>query len=133
MGYLMEKSSTIIKSLKPGSFVLIDDVPMRVDKVQKSKAGKHGSAKARLSANGIFTDVKKIIVKPADTRMDVPIIEKKSAQVIAFVGSNAQVMDLEDYSTSEVPIPDELKGQLKEGDEILVWKYGNYKMIKNKK
>jgi len=42
-------------------------------------------------------------------------------------------MDLEDYSTSEVPIPDELKGQLKEGDEILVWKYGNYKMIKNKK
>lgn len=126
----MEKSSTEIKNLKPGSFVLIDDVPMKVEKIQKSKAGKHGSAKARLFANGIFDDSKKIIVKPADTRMDVPIIEKKKAQVIAFIGNNAQIMNLGDYSTSEVPIPEGL--ELKEGDEIVIWKFSNYVMIKNK-
>ena len=80
----MEKHSVEIKNLKPGGFVLIDDVPMRVDKVQKSKAGKHGAAKARLFASGIFDEIKKIIVKPGDAKVDVPIIDKKSAQVIAL-------------------------------------------------
>ncbi|MEM7819694.1 MAG: translation initiation factor IF-5A [Candidatus Aenigmatarchaeota archaeon] len=129
----MEKKPTEIKNLKPGSFVLIDDIPCKVDKLQVSKAGKHGSAKARLFASGIFDDVKKIIVKPADAKMDVPIIEKRSMQVIALTDENAQLMDLEDYSTSEVKIPDELRNQLTEGDEVIVWRYGNYIMIKGKK
>jgi translation initiation factor 5A len=129
----MEKHSVEIKNLKPGGFVLIDDVPMRVDKVQKSKAGKHGAAKARLFASGIFDEIKKIIVKPGDAKVDVPIIDKKSAQVIALSGDSVQLMDLTTFETSEVRVPDELKGQLAEGDEVLVWSFGKYVMIKNKK
>lgn len=128
-----EKKVTEIKSLKVGGFVLIDDVPCAVEKIQKSKAGKHGAAKARLFARGIFDGAKKIIVKPGNSRMDVPIIEKKNMQVIAFVGDNATLMDLEDYSQLELPIPDELKGALTEGDEVLVWRYGRYAMVKGKK
>ena len=127
----MDKKQTEIKKLKTGSFVLIDDVPCVVDKVQKSKAGKHGAAKARLFANGIFTDVKKIIVKPADTTMDVPVIEKRSMQVLAVSESNVQLMDMEDYSQVEVPKSAEI--EVNEGDEVLVWRFGKYFMIKGKK
>jgi translation initiation factor 5A len=127
----MEKKQTEIKNLKPGNFVLIDDVPMKVDKVQTSKAGKHGAAKARLFASGLFNDMKKIIVKPGDSRMDVPVIEKRSCQVIALMGDSAQLMDMEDYSMTELRIPEGLA--LTEGDEVITWRFGNYAMIKSKK
>lgn len=127
----MEKKLTEIKNLKTGSFVLIDEVPCVVDKVQKSKAGKHGAAKARLFASGIFGDVKKIIVKPADTRMDVPVIEKRSMQVLAVSKNNIQLMDLETYEQSEIPKSADI--DVNEGDEVLVWKFGAYIMIKGKK
>ena len=129
----MEKKQTEIKNLKSGSYVLIDDVPCVVEKVQKSKAGKHGAAKARLFASGLFTNVKKIIVKPGDTRMDVPIIEKKTAQVISLSEKHAQLMDMTDYSTYDANIPEDMKGQLAEGEEVVVWEFGAYRMIKGKK
>jgi len=130
--FLMEKRETEIKSLKKGSFVLVDDVPCRVDSVQISKPGKHGGAKARLTAVGIFDEQKRVIVKPADTKIDVPMIEKRDSQVISITGDNAQLMNLQDYSMSEVRIPEELK-PLKEGEEVIVWRYGNYVMIKSRK
>lgn len=129
----MEKRQSEVKDLKPGSFVLIDDVPCKVDSVQISKPGKHGSAKARLAASGVFDNQKRIIVKPGGAKIDIPIIEKKSMQVIALLGENAQLMDLVDFTTTEVPIPAELLGQLTEGEEVLVWKFGNYIMLKGKK
>lgn len=128
-----EKRPAEIKSLKPGSFVLIDDIPCKVESVQTSKPGKHGSAKARMVATGIFENTKKNIVKPADETIYTPIIEKRNMQVLAFVGENAQLMDMEDYSQIEVPVPEEFKGKLSEGDEILVWRYGKYALIKGKK
>jgi translation initiation factor 5A len=128
----MEKRETEIKNLKKGSFVLVDDAPCRVDSVQISKPGKHGGAKARLTAVGIFDNQKRVIVKPADTKVDVPMIEKRDSQVISITGDNAQLMDLQDYSMSEVRIPEELK-PLKEGEEVIVWRYGNYVMIKSRK
>ncbi len=129
----MEKKQTEIKHLKAGGFVLIDDVPMRVEKVQKSKAGKHGAAKARLFASGIFEQSKKIVVKPGDAKVDIPIIEKTSAQIVSLSGDHAQIMDLVTYETTEVTVPEELRGQLTEGDEVLIWRFGRYVMIKSKK
>ena len=129
----MEKRQTEMKHLKPGSFVLIDDAPCRVDLVQLSKSGKHGAAKARVTAIGLFDGNKRIIVGPGDQRIDVPIIEKKSMQVVAISTNNVQLMDSESYEMSEVPIPEEFKDQLVEGEEILVWRYGKNVMIKGKK
>lgn len=130
---MSEKRSTEIKNLKPGGFVLIDEVPYTVEKVQKSKAGKHGAAKARVFARGIFDNSKKVIVKPGNAKVEIPIIEKRNMQVIAFVGENAQLMDLEDYSQLELPIPEDLRGRLTEGDEVLVWRYERCAMIKSKR
>ena len=127
----MEKRITEIKNLKPGSFVLIDDAPCVVDSIQISKAGKHGAAKARIIVKGIFDSTKRNVVKPGDTRMDVPVIEKKPAQVIAFIGSNVQLMDLETFETFDVAKPEDI--DIKEGDEVLLWVYGKNILIKSKK
>jgi translation initiation factor 5A len=130
---MSEKHTSEYKKLKPGGFVLIDDIPCVVEKLQKSKAGKHGAAKARLFARGIFDDQKKIIVGPADTKCEVPMIEKRAMQVIAMSERNVQLMDLEDFSQTELPVPDDLKGQLMEGSEVLVWRFDRFAMIKQKK
>ncbi|MBI5332067.1 MAG: translation initiation factor IF-5A [Candidatus Aenigmarchaeota archaeon] len=127
----MEKKPVEVKSLKEGGFVIIDDVPCKVTDISISKPGKHGSAKARLTAVGLFENTKKIIVKPADTRIDIPVIEKKNGQVISISDDNIQVMDLEDFSLSDVKKPDDI--ELKEGDEILIWKFGSNVMVKGKK
>ncbi len=126
----MEKTTGVIKNLKKGQFVLIDGVPCRVDSVQVSKAGKHGAAKARLEAIGLFDGRRRSIVKPADETVEIPIVQKKSAQVLAIVGDKAQLMDLEDYSTFEVDIPEEMKDKVKQGEEIVYYEVMGYKTIK---
>lgn len=128
----MEKRPIEIKLLKPGGFVIFDDVPCIVSDVAISKAGKHGASKARVTAIGMFDKQKRVIVKPGDSRVDVPIIDKRTAQVIAKVGEGrVQIMDLQDFSNQEVEVPEGM--QLNEGDEVQIWKFGPYIMIKGKK
>ncbi len=127
-----EKRVVQIKDLKSGSFVLIEGFPSKVDSVQVSKAGKHGAAKARLQATGIFDNQKRIIVKPGDTKVDIPIIEKRVMQLVSFIGDNVQIMDVENFEMFEVPLPEELHGEIKEGDELLIIRWGKFMMIKGK-
>lgn len=129
----MEKKQTVIKQLKENGFVLIDDVPCVVEGVQISKSGKHGAAKARITAKGVFDGQRRIIVKPGDATADVPIIEKRGMQVVAISGDNAQLMDMETYEMTEARIPDDFKGRIAEGEEVLVWRWGASLLIKGKK
>jgi len=119
-----------IKDLKKGSFVTIDGVPCRVDDVSISKSGKHGHAKVRVDAIGLFDGIRKSIVKPSDARVDTPMILKKKAQVLAIIGNKAQLMNLEDYSTLELDIPEELQGKLKEGEEIFLFEVDGVRTLK---
>ncbi|MCD6215474.1 MAG: translation initiation factor IF-5A [Candidatus Aenigmatarchaeota archaeon] len=129
----METTVEEIKKCREGKFVLIDDVPSKVTSLKISKPGKHGEAKARLEAVGIFDHQKRIIVKPAGHKLRIPIVIKKNAQVIAFIGERVQLMDLEDYSIFEAEVPEDLKGKLKEGGEVIIWKFGNNVIIKGVK
>ena len=124
------KTTTDIKSLKPGGFVIIDDVPCRVEKVQTSSSGKHGHAKVRVDAIGLLDGRRRSIVKPSGEPVSIPIINKFKAQVLAIVGDNAQLMDLQDYSTIELPIPEELKGKLQPGTEITYYEILGQKTLK---
>jgi translation initiation factor 5A len=118
-----------IKNLKPGRFCIIDGEPCKVLDVTTSVSGKHGGAKARLEAIGIFDNRRRSIVKPADTEIEVPLVEKKTGQIVAIIGNNAQVMDMENYETFEAPIPEELKGKVKQGIEVQYWILMGRKMI----
>ena len=83
--------------------------------MQHSKPGKHGAAKARIDAIGLFDGSKRSIVKPVDAKIYVPIVERKTAQVISIAGRTAQLMDTADYSTFELAIPEELAGKINPG------------------
>jgi translation initiation factor 5A len=129
----MEKTTTSIKLLKKNGFVIIDDTPCRVDRVDVSKSGKHGAAKARLEAVGLLDGRRHSLVKPADDAIDVPIILKKKAQVIAIIGDKAQIMDLGDYSVFELDIPEEIKQTIKQGEEIDYYEVCDIKTLKQLK
>lgn len=119
-----------LKGLKPGHYIVIDDEPCKVLRITLSKPGKHGSTKARVDAIGIFDNRKRSILKPADSSIQLPIIEKKKAQVISVSGDFVQLMDVEDYSTFDANIPPEMKGRLGPGKEVGYWKIGNRIMVK---
>lgn len=111
-------------SVKVGSFVMIEDEPCRIVDYTKSKPGKHGSAKARVVAVGVFDSVKRSFVKPVDSQVEVPIIEKRSGQVLALLPSTVQLMDLETYEVFESPYPEEeaVKGRMASGVEVEYWR-----------
>ncbi|MEE8403285.1 MAG: translation initiation factor IF-5A, partial [Candidatus Hydrothermarchaeaceae archaeon] len=109
-----------VKNLKVGKFVVIDGEPCKVVSMQTAKTGKHGHAKARVEAVGILDGQKRTLVSPVDAKTEIPITEKKSAQVLAFLGDRVQLMDMEDYSTFELPMPKkgEIEGTMVEGAEV---------------
>ncbi len=110
-------------ALKVGSYVMVEDEPCRIVNYTKSKPGKHGSAKARVVAIGVFDGVKRSFVKPVSSQVEVPIIEKRGGQVIALLPSAVQVMDLETYEIFETPMPEEdLKSKLTSGVEVEFWR-----------
>jgi translation initiation factor 5A len=122
-----------IKEMKPGSYITIDGEPCKVVGITKSKPGKHGATKVRLEAMGIFDNKRRFILKPSTTTVDMPIIEKKKAQVISISGEIAQLMDLESYETFEASIPEEFKGKLEPGMEVGYWRIGSRLLIKEKR
>ncbi len=124
-----------IGALRVGSYVIIEEEPCRIINLTKSKPGKHGSAKARVVAIGVFDETKKSFVKPVSAQVEVPIIEKRSAQVIALLPATVQVMDLETYEIFETPIPEEeeIKSKLESGVEIEYWRIlGRTKIMRTK-
>ncbi|RLE50273.1 MAG: translation initiation factor IF-5A [Candidatus Methanomethylicota archaeon] len=118
-------------SLKEGSFIIIDEVPCKIVSIEKSKTGKHGSAKARIVAIGLFDGVKRSIVVPADSKVDVPVVDKRSGQVISVTPTSVQVMDLETYETFELSMPteEEVKSKLAPGVEVEYWVILNERRI----
>lgn len=122
-----------VGSLQKGSYVVIDDTACKVSDKQTSRPGKHGHAKVRLEAVGIIDGKKRALVMPGHDNVEVPIIEKKTAQVLSINGDAANVMDSETYETFDLAIPEELKGQVVEGGSILYWLVLTDKVMKQVK
>ena len=122
-----------IGSLQKGSYVVIEGAACKVTNTQTSRPGKHGHAKVRLEAVGIIDGKKRIIVGPGHDNIEIPIVEKKTAQVLSMQDSKANVMDSETYETFDLEIPEELKGELVEGCNILYWVILNEKVMKQVK
>lgn len=115
---------TDLGSLKEGSYIIIDGEPCRIVEYDKSKTGKHGSAKARIVAIGVFDNVKRSLVSPVASMVDVPIIEKRNGQIISVSGDILQIMDLENFETFELPFPreDEVSKSITQGSEVEYWR-----------
>lgn len=129
----MSKKVVEVKTLKVGKYVVLDGEASKITSLSTSSPGKHGAAKARLEAVGIFDNQKRSIVKPVDTKIDIPIIDKRVGQVLSIMSSNVQLMDMENYETLELPMPEELKDQIVEGVEVdYITALGNMKIMRVK-
>ncbi|MEM0056869.1 MAG: translation initiation factor IF-5A [Candidatus Geothermarchaeota archaeon] len=117
-------------SLKPGSLIVIDNEPCRVVSIEKSKPGKHGSAKARVVGIGLFDGVKRSLIGPVDSLVNVPVVRKRSAQVLS-ISETVQLMDLESYEVFEtvIPVDEELKSKLTPGATVEYWEILNRRLI----
>ena len=54
----------------------------------------------------------------AEDRAKIPIIEKRTGQVISVTGDKAQIMDMETYDVFETTVPEELKEKLTDGVQV---------------
>ncbi|KAG2472460.1 MAG: Translation initiation factor 5A [Nitrosopumilales archaeon] len=116
-------------SLKIGSYILLPvsdqptGEPCRIVEYDTSKPGKHGSAKARIVAVGVFDAQKRPHVGPVSMKVHIPLIDKRAAQIISMTGDITQIMDSETFETIDVNmIDDEVKGKLENGQNIEYWK-----------
>ena len=124
-----------VGSLRVGGYMIIDGEPCHIVDVTKSKPGKHGSAKARIVAIGVFDNQKRQFVKPVDLNAEVPIIDKRVGQVFAVNPTGIQIMDLETFEYLDAPFPDDadLKAKLVAGTEIEYWRImGRVKIVRAK-
>jgi translation initiation factor 5A len=120
-----------VGDLKVGSYAIIDGEPSRIASIQKSKPGKHGSAKFRCIAISLFDGSKKSFVSPVVTNIQIPIVEKNTGQVVSVNPSMVQLMDLESYEIFDVARPDdeELSSKLEPGKDVEYWVImGRYKI-----
>ena len=110
-------------SLKVGSYIVIDGEPCRIVSYDHSKPGKHGSAKARVAAIGVFDGSKHSLVSPVSANVEVPIIDKRNGQVISISSKTLQLMDLESFEVFDTSsVEDEMRDKIRQGGEVEYWK-----------
>ncbi len=114
---------------RPGTNILIEGEPYTIKKIDISKTGKHGHAKARIEAIGIINQQKKVFVVPGHERFEVPMVDKRKAQVLSIT-NKVSVMDLENFETMEINCPEELKTELKETSNVEYFDIEGRKIIK---
>jgi len=120
-------------TIKENSYILIEGVACKVVSFEVSKSGKHGHAKVRMVAIGLLDNKKREINLPAHDNVEVPIVEKKSAQVLNVTNNIANVMDEETYETFDLQIPEELKATVVPNCKILYWIILEQKVMKQLK
>jgi translation initiation factor 5A len=109
-------------SLKVGSYIIIDNDPCRIVSYDHSKPGKHGSAKARVAAMGVFDGSRHSLVSPVSANVEVPLINKRSGQVISISGQALQIMDLESFEVFETSaVEEEIRDKIRQGGEVEYW------------
>ncbi|HIC75683.1 MAG: translation initiation factor IF-5A [Methanobacteriota archaeon] len=119
-----------IRTLKVGRYVAIEDSAYKVLSISKSKPGKHGSAKARLELENLFTKQKRSHVGTVTDTIHVPILEKGSAIITHLQGEEVHAMDTKTYASLILPIDTSMK--LDPGGEIQwVEAMGRYKITRD--
>lgn len=117
---------------RSGAIISVDGVACTVKSNDISKTGKHGHAKCRIEAISVIDGKKKVFVAGGHERLEVPMITKHRAQVLSSLGERANVMDLESFETIELPVHEDARETVKEGDTVEYWDIEGIKIIKRK-
>ena len=115
-----------------GTNLILEGEYYTIKKIDISKTGKHGHAKCRVEAANMIAGGKKVFVVPGHDRFEVPLVNKNKGQVLSMAENKASIMDLESFETIEVTIPEELKNELAENDNVEYWDIEGTLILKRK-
>jgi len=119
-----------IRTLKVGRYLSVDESAYKILSISKSKPGKHGSAKARIEMEDIFSGQKRSHVGTVTDNIQVPMIEKGSAIITHIEGGEIHAMDNKTYETLILPTDDTMN--LNAGSEIQWMEaLGRYKITRD--
>ena len=95
---------------------MVDEEPCVIKNTERSKSGKHGHAKVRVTCVGVFDDNKRSLTIPSGHMVEVPEIIKGNAQINFIEDTSINIMDLETYESLDVnwPKEEELVKKLKD-------------------
>ena len=79
----------------------------------------------------VRSNQKKIIAVPGHERFEVPMVDKRKAQVLS-IGENISVMDLESFENFEIPCDEEIRKELRENSNVEYWDVEGRKIVKRK-
>ena len=96
---------TEIQKLKSGQYIMVDEEPCVIKSTERSKSGKHGHAKVRVVCVGVFDNNKRSLTIPSGHMVEVPEINKGTAQVNFIEDAVINIMDLESYQSMDVRWP----------------------------
>jgi len=116
--------------LRIGGYIFVDGEAFMVKTMDISKTGKHGASKCRFDAVATTTGKKRVFMCPGHERFEVPMIDKRKAQVLSLMGEKVSIMDAENFENFELEIPEELKGQLSDGAFVEYWDIEGTKLLK---
>jgi len=102
-----------VGELKNGNYAIINGEPSQIVQIQKSKPGKHG----------LFDGRKQSFVSSTSANIQIPIVDKRSGQVLSVTPNSVQIMDLENYETMDIAMPKdkEIASKLEAGKDIEYW------------
>ncbi|MBR9681714.1 MAG: translation initiation factor IF-5A [Candidatus Altiarchaeota archaeon] len=124
----METTFEEVVKLRKGRYIVLDGHPCKISNIQTSAPGKHGHAKSRIEGTSLFDKSKHSTVKPSGTRVEVPMIQRRQAQILNVTGSRVQLMDGQNYETFEEDIPAGM--EFTPGQEIFYWIVMGKKLLK---
>ncbi|MFW5746588.1 MAG: translation initiation factor IF-5A [Nanoarchaeota archaeon] len=122
-----------VGTLQKGNYIVIDEAACKIVDLKVSRPGKHGHAKVNLMAVGLIDGKKRNAVMPGHDNVEVPIIGKRTAQVLSVTGTMANVMDEESYETFDLEIPEELQSDVTAGVTVLYWEILEDRVMKQVK
>ena len=107
---------TEIQKLKTGQYIMVEEEPCIIKSTERSKSGKHGHAKVRVVCVGVFDNNKRSLTIPSGHMVETPEIVKSTAQINFIEDSSINVMNLDNYESTDVEWPDneDLINKLKE-------------------
>ena len=74
------------------------------------------------AAMGVFDGSRHSLVSPVSANVEVPLINKRSGQVISISGQALQIMDLESFEVFETSaVEEEIRDKIRQGGEVEYW------------
>ena len=96
-------------ALRKNDFICISEKPCKILKIETSKNGKHGHAKAHILAVDIFSGNKYEDSAPTGHNVTVPVVEKQDYQVVGISENYLDLIDSNGEEVDQIEIPEDLK------------------------